>query len=302
MNAHFFRQICETLNSGIVVLDEQLHVTYWNRWLELYCQIPAEKILNKPITDFYPNLNNPTFLRNCKTVLTFGNHLFLSQKLHGYLIPINITQNTKSDINLMQQTCYMFPLRTDGKITHICICIYDVTEVVLFQQRLIELNKRDPLTKAYNRRYLDERLREEFARHRRFNHPLSVLMLDIDHFKQINDRFGHLCGDAILIGFAKTISENIRNIDVLARYGGEEFCCVLPETDLESAKTVAERLRSAVQASKYTFKNDTHSITTSIGVSTLTPEIHHYEDLLKNADIALYKAKNSGRNIVCVAT
>ncbi len=157
----------------------------------------------------------------------------------------------------------------------------------------------DGLTGAYNHRYFYKRLKEEFDRAKRYGTPLSVIMIDIDFFKKINDVYGHLVGDAVLIDLSKLLKQNIRKHDIFARYGGEEFAIILPHTSFEGANKEAERLRRAVENHKFNHINTEGEITISLGFATYPDiDVDKPEDLVKLADSALYEAKNSGRNNV----
>lgn len=161
----------------------------------------------------------------------------------------------------------------------------------------------DPLTGIYNRGYLTEHLAQEIKRAKRYKHPLSLIMCDIDFFKKVNDTYGHQAGDQVLKEFVQSINASIRNdIDWVTRYGGEEFIVVLPETDSENACRVAERLRSAVSGKKMYFQKKKISITASFGVSGFDPSMpdnnNSHESMIKQADKYLYQAKHEGRNRV----
>jgi len=123
-------------------------------------------------------------------------------------------------------------------------------------------------------------------------------MFDIDHFKRVNDEYGHQCGDYILQSVCSRVTSIIRNIDIFARYGGEEFCCMLPETALEGAVQVAERFRKAIEEQENKYNDFNIKVTISLGVSELREEISSPDILMKKADDALYRAKNEGRNRV----
>ena len=158
----------------------------------------------------------------------------------------------------------------------------------------------DPLTGCYNRRYLDERLREEVLRSQRSGRPLSVILTDIDHFKRINDSLGHAAGDRVLVGLAEILASEMRaQIDWVARFGGEEFVVLLPDTALDAAGRVAERLRLAVESTPFSHDGREISITASFGVAAMG-ENDNAEGLLKRADANLYRAKAAGRNTVVV--
>ncbi len=157
----------------------------------------------------------------------------------------------------------------------------------------------DSLTEVYNRRFFFENANREFARFKRYQHPLSIIMLDLDNYKVINDTFGHVTGDLALKAVAQFIQENIRESDVLGRYGGDEFSLLLPETDLPKALEIAERLRQSVEANEFRTNNVTLKITISIGVASTNDQVTDLAQLLLSADMALYDAKSAGRNCVC---
>ncbi len=160
-----------------------------------------------------------------------------------------------------------------------------------------ETSLTDELTRLPNRRYLGQRFLQERQRARRGHKPLGVLMLDIDHFKQINDTYGHLIGDAVLAELAAIIRRSTREADVAARYGGEEFAVIVEETPLEGAMRLAGRIRAAVE--RAAFPNHLR-LTVSIGVAC-TDDADRFDDLFRAADGALYQAKHQGRNQVQAA-
>jgi diguanylate cyclase (GGDEF)-like protein len=156
----------------------------------------------------------------------------------------------------------------------------------------------DPLTGLYNRRGLLELGRHEVERFQRFNQPLSAIMLDIDHFKNVNDTYGHPVGDQVLCGLAERCRILIRQVDIIGRYGGEEFSILLPETDLFQASAIAERLRRSVEESPFFTEAGPISITVSLGVSRAGRSLDSLVTLIEQADAALYQAKQNGRNRV----
>jgi diguanylate cyclase (GGDEF)-like protein len=160
---------------------------------------------------------------------------------------------------------------------------------------LYELAIMDELTKCYVRRYFEQRVREEFSRAERQGSPLSLLMIDVDQFKEINDRYGHPAGDTVLKEITTTFKRNLRTYDLLARIGGDEFAIILPEVAFQDAYRVAEKIRTAT--AQLVFPGMQTKTTISIGISCYP--LHHVnnvESLLKKADVALYKAKQMGRN------
>lgn len=164
---------------------------------------------------------------------------------------------------------------------------------------LLELSNTDHLTGLFNRRYLMEVLDKEIQRSSRKGGQLSILILDIDHFKNVNDTYGHLQGDAVLQKVALQLQKELRNYDIAARYGGEEFIAVLPDATLSEAAFVAERIRASIQSSKFNGALSQLSLTVSLGVALYTLEDGITIDgFIKRADDALYRAKANGRNRV----
>jgi len=159
----------------------------------------------------------------------------------------------------------------------------------------------DPLTGAGNFRHLTSTMAKEVERATRFNRPLSLLMLDLDHFKQVNDTQGHAFGDAVLREFARRLSGCLREVDVVARYGGEEFVVVLPETAAEGASAVAARIVEAVRREPFRAAGNTRTVTVSIGVASFPDHGRTSSELMRAVDGALYVAKNAGRDRWCLA-
>jgi len=175
------------------------------------------------------------------------------------------------------------------------------------QKELEERSVTDGLTGLKNRRFLDERLAEELKRAQRYSDPVSLIMIDLDHFKNVNDRYGHPAGDAVLRGAAQLIRSSIRDPDICARYGGEEFAVILPKTHLSGALVVAERIWRELGAKKHVLAGGAQGapvevqVTASIGISFYpAKDITSPELLVRFADEALYQAKNAGRNTICL--
>jgi diguanylate cyclase (GGDEF)-like protein len=156
----------------------------------------------------------------------------------------------------------------------------------------------DTLTGLYNRRGFFELGRREVERALRFGRPLTAIMLDIDYFKNVNDLYGHLVGDRVLIGLAGRLMQELRQIDLVGRYGGDEFVALLPETDLANAVSVAERLRKVAAGVTIASASAPVKISLSAGVAALNPESKDLNSLLQRADQALYEAKRAGRDQV----
>lgn len=300
-NSMIFFQVFDMVDIGLVILDKDLRIRHWNRWMQLHSGIVPDKITESVVFEAFPNLTNPDFINKCKTVLASGNFCFFSQKPDHYLFPFKPITSFDSQFDFMQQNCTIGPLRSeDGSIEYIFIAVHDVTETVSLEQRIGEMNLRDTLTGIHNRPSLELSLKEEIERHKRYGHPLSMIMFDIDYFKRIKDTYDYQCGDFILQQIAATIEKNIRSHDILARYGDEQFCCLLPETSIESAVDLAERFRKKISQKKYRYLDKSVNVTISLGVSTLSKETTTAEMLLKKADAGLNNAKKAGCNRVAV--
>jgi diguanylate cyclase (GGDEF)-like protein len=170
----------------------------------------------------------------------------------------------------------------------------------LFQE-VQSLALTDPLTGLQNRRSLFELGRVEFSRAHRMDRSFCCMMLDLDHFKQINDNYGHLIGDQVLQEFADLCKNSVRAVDLIGRYGGEELVILMPETDRETAMQVAERLRSSVEEAPIQVSNGIINLTASIGVAAKDEYTTDLETLIARADQAMYIAKHKGRNCVAMS-
>lgn len=173
----------------------------------------------------------------------------------------------------------------------------------LLHKKTEELTIIDALTELYNYRYFRAKLTDELRRADRYRQKLSILMLDLDHFKEVNDRYGHQTGNVILREVSNIMEQCVRDIDVVARYGGEEFVVILPQTNAEDAAIIAERIRETVKKNCFPNSNGQREIriTVSLGVATYPEGIHNLDQLLEKVDRALYQAKADGRNRVCRA-
>jgi diguanylate cyclase (GGDEF)-like protein len=167
-----------------------------------------------------------------------------------------------------------------------------------YQRSIYESATRDGLTRIFNKKYFLDTLRKEFAYCLRHRVALSLVMFDIDHFKKINDTFGHLAGDAVLRQLGQLVRTKVRRDDTIARVGGEEFGVILPEVDLEGGRVLAEKLRKAVEEAVFRFETTHLPVTISAGVAAYDPSSPEGTDPVKRADDKLYDAKRGGRNRV----
>jgi diguanylate cyclase (GGDEF)-like protein len=184
-----------------------------------------------------------------------------------------------------------------GDATLLRYCVHDETDES-FQETMYDLALRDALTRAFNRKHFALQLAREVSYARRHKTPLSLLMVDIDHFKQVNDKHGHLCGDAVLVEITKRLQACIRHEDMLARFGGEEFVVLLRGIRLSEAGIVAERVRRKVADTHFEHDGKLLALTISVGGASYGPGADQEMSLVSAADVALYAAKSGGRNRV----
>lgn len=278
---------------GILVVDADNHMRTWNqRFLEIW-KIPLEVMEagdgRKALDIVREQIESPDDFID--RVLDLYRHLDQEEK--GYRFAMR-------DGRMFER--YSRGLRDPEGTYWGRIWFYrDVTDHEVLTNRLLQLAHTDTLTGLANRRTFMEALAEEYRRARRYDHTFTLLMIDLDRFKQVNDDYGHEGGDAALKGFAGTIAPMLRETDLFARLGGEEFAILLPETGIEEAMQLAHRLGQAVAGITVSSRRGTFGFTASIGVSQLQPEDVDAEETLSRADRALYTAKEGGRNRVASA-
>lgn len=227
---------------------------------------------------------------------------FRTSDLQAQKRPEGITVEEQAPVNgqLSDYLSIKFPIHDDaGHVYATGVIATDITELKRLQHELRGLAERDELTDSYNRRKLFEIGACEVRSAQRYDYPLSVMMFDLDLFKQINDTHGHAAGDQVLKGFAGLITSELRKHDTFGRVGGEEFALILPHTPAENALLLGNRVQQQLAHCRVLADNGAvMQITTSIGISQLHPEQADFEDLLQSADSALYQAKVEGRNCI----
>ncbi len=212
-------------------------------------------------------------------------------------LPIIFKGKTLGVINLDSKITGKPFIRNDEVLLSV---LANQSAVAITNAQLYSLAITDGLTKLYIHRYFQIRLAQEIDRTKRYKLPMSLIMFDIDKFKSFNDTYGHQTGDYVLANLAKIVNVTIRNTDIPARYGGEEFAIILPETDSDEAKYVAERLRTNIETTVFEFDKKNVKVTVSLGIATYKSDNEiTKKELIKNADTALYHAKQTGRNKFC---
>ncbi len=296
--------IVDRVDIGLFVLDREHRLLMWNQFMEKHSGKKAEEVLGQNVYDCFPELPRKWLEKKINSVFVLRNFAFTSWEQRAYLFQFAHSRPITGGIDFMQQNTTIMPVvGADGNIEAVCVSLFDVTDTAIYQRQLNEAlvaleesNNRDGLTGIFNRRHLQERLTAEFERAHRYNESFALIMFDLDHFKKINDNYGHLGGDAVLRTVGKRMTELLRKSDIFGRYGGEEFMLVLPGTDVVGALTLAERIRSAAESEPAEWDDTPIPFTISMGISIYQPEHRKPEDLIHETDLALYFSKKNGRN------
>jgi len=297
--------IIDQLSVGVFVLDADSRIRRWNRWLQDKTAITLGQAIGKTIEELFPEISVKRFNWAVEQVIKYRCPQVLSQILNHYIVPIQVSHGNRHGVSIMQQHVTIAPMQGESDETLAVITIIDVTENVIRSSALVEMAQKlehasnhDALTGVYNRRFMWEWLVPELKQCVRYKHTLSCLLLDIDHFKRLNDEHGHDKGDVVLKDFSTVVADVLRDSDFLIRYGGEEFVVLLPHCDLENAIVVAGRILDRMRKTEIGGMGK-GEVLCSIGAASLDPNSACTgEELLKVADKRLYEAKNSGRNRV----
>ncbi len=276
--------------SGLLIISEDNTILY----LDLKDGMLSEENI-KTVKDAYSN--------NIKIEIISGME-YNNRKIHmPYSIDstLNIQKECLGNISIFNDREY--DINNRNTLTLIAKDLVVVVKLMLLYEENERLSITDGLTKAYNRRYFNMQIEKEFEKAKRYNSKLTLIMLDIDHFKLLNDTYGHQQGDMVLIHLTRILKENMRNIDFISRYGGEEFAVLMSGADKKEGAIVAEKLRKKIEAYPFPALQkgaEPLKSTISLGVSEYSADMNSTDDLIKSADSVLYKAKKDGRNRVKV--
>ncbi|MFQ3235075.1 MAG: diguanylate cyclase [Paraglaciecola sp.] len=306
---HWKHDLLGSIEVGIVVLNRNYEVQVWNLFMENHSNILPSQIRDKSLFDFFPEIDRQWFQAKSEPVFSLRSPVFVIWEQRPFLFHFGANRPITSQSEFMFQNITIFPLASlTGRVDKICIMVYDVTVQALNSKAVAQLNSQlqeisrvDGLTGLFNRRYWDEQFCREFKRNLRSKAQSSVIMLDIDNFKKINDTYGHPAGDKVICALAKIIRKATRETDFCGRYGGDEFSILLPDTAAENLHYLADRIRRLVE--KMPVKYEQHSIvyTVSLGGAQFDEIFSDHVHWLQCADEALYQAKKAGRNQVVIA-
>jgi diguanylate cyclase (GGDEF)-like protein len=295
--------VVERVGFGIFVLDREMKVLMWNRFMQDHSGLSPEQVVGKSIFASFPELPRVWLTRKLESVFQLGSFAFSSWEQRPYLFKFDHDRPITGGVDFMQQDCTFMPLTREREVVAVCVTVSDVTHVSIVQRereeavaKLQEYADRDGLTGIANRRYFEARLRDEYTRWQRYGGDMSVLLFDLDHFKKINDQFGHVVGDSVLREMAQRVAQVVRVQDTFGRFGGEEFALLLPCTPLEDAMLVAEKIRHTIGDAPVDVQGVSVPVTASVGGASARVGVPNYDVLINEADAALYSAKRQGRN------
>lgn len=301
---HWMLGILQNIDVGLVVLDDEYRVQLWNGFIESHSNCSASSILGKNLFETIPDLPEQWLKRKVDSVFLLNSRAFTTWQQRPYLFEFDSHRPITSGAEKMFQNLTFFPLTAlDGSVGHVCMIVYDMTDTAIDEQILQQVNaeleqisRTDGLTGLMNRRAWEEAVEQEFRRAVRSGRASTLVMLDIDHFKKVNDNFGHQAGDEVLKQIATTLLKTERDTDLSGRYGGEEFDVLLLDTDMEGACYFSERLREAVEDLVVEYDGNKINVTISLGIAEIPDYMDEYAQWIQHADKALYLSKAEGRN------
>ena len=301
---HWLMDVLQNIDVGLVVLDDDYNIQLWNSFMQNHSAKLPTDVLGSNVFNVFPELPQDWLKRKVESVRVLRNLAFTTWEQRPYLFKFRNYRPVTGMTEFMYQNCTLMPITdTRNNITHICLIIYDVTEIAANKLQLQRANTKlhiisqtDGLTGLLNRKHWEEGLLHEFKRFQRYQHTCSLLMFDIDHFKRINDTYGHPAGDEVIRQTAAALKDCVRDIDICGRYGGEEFTVILVDTNADGANVVAERLRKTIESNTVYYDDHVINYTISLGIAEISDTIKNPVEWVDSADRGLYRAKRAGRN------
>lgn len=301
-------ELINAIDVGVVVLDSDFCVEVWNQFMENHASIKPADIVGQSLFSHFPEIDGGWLRQKSVPIFNLRSPVFIIWEQRQYLFKFGANRPVTCGAHQMYQNVTMFPIIGDnGEVSRFCIMVYDVTDQALSKLGMSRLNDElkvasriDGLTGLFNRRYWQERFEQAYKLAKRREKPSTALMLDIDHFKKVNDTYGHQAGDSVIQSLAHLIKRCVRETDLAGRYGGEEFAVILTDSAVDNAVTVAERLRRLAEHSQVEHEGEIIKFNISVGLAEFYPLCDSPMEWLERADQALYQAKQTGRNKYCV--
>ena len=301
---HWIMDMVQTIDAGLVVLDKDFNVQLWNGFMSNHSGLSSRTVQSAPLFSHFPELPEAWLRSKIESVFLLKNNAFTSWEQRPYIFRFNNYRPVTGISEFMYQNMTIIPLASlTGEVTHVSLIIYDVTDIAINRLQLdkanaelARLSQTDALTQLNNRHRWNNLIDSEFKRVKRYEQISTFMMLDIDHFKNVNDTYGHVAGDKVIAEVSRVIRENVRETDFSARYGGDEFAICLTNTTAHNAIILADRLRQAIENTVITDDDNNIKVTISIGMAEFTENTDTVDTWTKNADCALYKGKENGRN------
>ena len=301
---HWLMDMLQSIDVGLIVLDGDYRVMVWNSFMENHSGVNSAIIKEKILFDIFPSIPEKWFCQKAESVFLLKSSAFTVWEQRPYLFQFKNYRPITGSADYMYQNITLIPLLSaDNEVRQIGVLIYDVTDIAVNKIKLEDANaklallsKIDHLTQLNNRGAWEAYLEREYNRSKRSQHECSVVMFDIDHFKKVNDTYGHQAGDEVIRRTSALLKDTMRNTDIAGRYGGEEFAVILVDTCAKDALVFTERLRKRIEAEVVEYEEFKIKFTISLGVSGLTENCGSYLSWLEQSDKALYECKESGRN------
>ena len=301
---HWLMEMLHNIDVGLVVLDKEFSIQIFNGFMENHSGLLPRQVKGKLIFDLFEEIPKDWFTRKAESVFLLKNKAFTIWEQRPYLFKFDSYRPVTGNADFMYQNTTFIPLLSStGEVSHLCLLVYDVTDNAVHKQGLKQANEElailsqtDGLTQLFNRTHWELCLLAEHKRWCRSQHASSLVILDIDHFKNVNDSYGHVVGDVVIRHLSSLIRHHVRETDICGRYGGEEFTILLADTPLKNAYVFAERLRKAVIEATVTYNDIDINYTISIGIAEVDESIKSHEAWIECADAALYRSKETGRN------
>ncbi|MEX1198333.1 MAG: diguanylate cyclase [Pseudohongiellaceae bacterium] len=306
---HLLLQLLRTLDVGLVMVDRDHRIRLWNSFMESHSGIHTGDAVGTNLFSLFPELPEDWLKARIDAAFSLQSRSHSIWQLHRRLFDFKSSRPLTGRSQMMYQNVSMIPITdVDKTVSRVGLIIYDVTEMATSKmaletanRSLETLSRTDPLTALFNRGYWEECLLTEFRRCQRGRTRSSLLLLDIDHFKPVNDTLGHQAGDEVIREVADLLKQTARATDTAGRYGGEEFALILPDTTKEDALQMAERLRKLIAGHPMDCGSETIRITVSLGVCEFNDTLTDYRQWIECTDRALYRAKEGGRNRSCAS-